>query len=255
MVVIVWEEIINNNQNKCAVIVAAGQGTRLKPLTDTTPKCLLEVNGNPIIKYQLDNLISNGIDNLAIVTGYKGSMIKSYIDNSQYSSKMNVTYIHNEDYKKTGSCYSLYLCKDYLSGRGYIHINSDLIFHKDFLNILINSKEDNCIITDKPLIENVDMVRFECNEKNRINKVGRPDYLPNPNGYLIGPIKFSNEAKNFFIKKIESRLNESIYNDTCFLLLNKILDKIKLYSKYSNNKKWFEIDTKDDLDFAKTNFV
>jgi choline kinase len=254
-VVIAWEEIINNKQNKCAVIVAAGQGTRLKPLTDTTPKCLLKVNGIPIIKYQLDNLVSSGINNLAIVTGYKGFMIKNYIDNSQYSSKINVTYIHNEDYKKTGSCYSLYLCKDYLSGRGYIHINSDLIFHKDFLNILINSKEDNCVITDKPLIKNFDMVRFECNEKGRINKVGRPDYLPNPNGYLIGPIKFSNEAKNYFIQKIESRLNEGILDDTCFLLLNGILDKIMLYSKYSNNKKWFEIDTKNDLAFAKANLA
>ena len=255
MVVIAWEEIINNKQDRYAVIVAAGEGTRLKPLTDTTPKCLLKVNGKPIIKFQLENLVSNGINNLAIVIGYKGSMIKNYIETSGFSDKINITYIYNDEYDKTGSCYSLYLCKDYLNGHGYFHINSDLIFHNQFLNILLNSKESNCIITDKPLIKNIDMVRFESDAKGRIKKVGRPNYVPNPNGYLIGPIKFSNEAKNHFIQIIENRLNENIINDTCFLLLDKILDTIELYSIYSKDKKWFEIDTKNDLDFAISNLI
>ena len=62
-----------------AIILAAGLAKRLRPLTDTTPKCLLEVNGKNLLHRTMENVIANGITNFVFVTGYRENMIKSYL--------------------------------------------------------------------------------------------------------------------------------------------------------------------------------
>jgi len=237
-------------KNSHSVIVAAGKGTRLKPLTDNLPKCLVEINGKSILSYQLDAIIENDITDLAIVIGYNGHMIKEKIYSNNYHEKIKVTFIENNNYENTGSCYSLYLCRDYLDGYGYIHTNSDLIFNCNTLKLLLDDENPNSILTMKPLPNNDDMVRFNSDSVGRIVKTGKSEVIDQPDGYLTGPINFSEKGKIVFFTLIENRINQGILDDTCFMQLNTLIKNVQLFSVDCMENKLFEIDTIEDLEFA-----
>ena len=93
-----------------AVILAAGIASRLRPLTDNTPKCLLKAGKKSILELTLDNLIANDCKDIVIVTGYLEQQIRNFI--SAYYPQLTVTYIYNEVYSSTNNIYSLWLAKN-----------------------------------------------------------------------------------------------------------------------------------------------
>ncbi len=236
---------------KTAVILAAGIGVRLRPLTLDTPKCLIAIDDKSILDYQLKLLINMGITNIIIVTGYLSDKIEDHIKNHHYDDKVNIHTVFNDQYKETGSCYSLLLCRKLIGAKGYIHINSDSYFSIAALKNLLESKQPDVMLTSLPLIQDEDIVRFECNHDRKITKIGRPWYITEPAGYLVGPVKFSSQGVAIFLDIIEKRIEKGIMNDTCYLFLNEVIDKINLFSLDVGNEKWFEIDTLDDLERAK----
>lgn len=94
------------------VILAAGRGTRLRPLTDTTPKPLVQVAGKPLIDHTIDALPS-AIDELIIVVGYLGDQLRAYFGSEYHGRK--VSYV--EQVEQKGTAHALWLCKDLLKGR------------------------------------------------------------------------------------------------------------------------------------------
>ena len=87
-----------------AVILAAGQGTRLRPMTADFPKCLIPVNGKPMIQYQLECIEKNGIGECIIVVGFKGEMVERHFGSQFGNTKL--TYIKNDWFKETGYRYA-----------------------------------------------------------------------------------------------------------------------------------------------------
>jgi len=107
------------------IILAAGKGTRLRPLTENTPKPLIEVAGKPLLDHVIDTLPSS-VDELIIVTGYLGEQIIDYYGDEYQGRK--VTYVHQEEQKGTG--HALWLCKDLVKGR-FLYMFADDIHGKD----------------------------------------------------------------------------------------------------------------------------
>lgn len=103
------------------VILAAGKGTRLRPLTDTIPKPLVCVAGKPLLDHIVEALPS-AIDELIIVTGYLEEHIRAHCGSTFYGKK--VTYVHQEEQKGTG--HALWLCKEHLTGRFLFLFADDL---------------------------------------------------------------------------------------------------------------------------------
>lgn len=103
------------------VILAAGKGTRLRPLTENTPKPLVKVAGKTLLDHIVSALPSS-VDELIIVTGYLEEQIKSHCGEVFHGKK--VTYIHQEEQKGTG--HALWLCKDLLKGRFLFMFADDL---------------------------------------------------------------------------------------------------------------------------------
>ena len=91
-----------------AIILAAGLGTRLRPMTDNTPKALIKVKDKPLVEYQIEYLKEKGIDEIIIVVGYLHEQF-DYL-----KEKYGVKLVFNEKYAEYNNFYSLYLVKDYL---------------------------------------------------------------------------------------------------------------------------------------------
>ena len=109
-----------------AVILAAGIASRLRPLTDTTPKCLLKVGERCLLQRAFDALLQNGFREFVIVTGYRQQQIVNFLE-AHYPA-LEVTFIYNEKYASTNNIYSLWLTRPYVDKEDILLLDSDILF-------------------------------------------------------------------------------------------------------------------------------
>ncbi len=117
------------------VILAAGKGTRLRPLTDATPKPLVQVAGKPLLQHIVEALPS-AVDELIIVHGYLGEQIKEHCGET-YCGRQ-VTYVEQVDQK--GTAHALWLCKDLLRGRFLFMFADDIHGANDIARVTSYSR-------------------------------------------------------------------------------------------------------------------
>jgi glucose-1-phosphate thymidylyltransferase len=123
-----------------AVILAAGKGTRMLPLTETVPKVLVEVNGKPFLSYVIDNLKEAGFTEFGIVVGYMKEKIISYCEEND----INATFIEQHEQKGTG--HAVMLAKEFVSGEEFVVVAGDNIWSVADLNNL-NVNDDYCYVS------------------------------------------------------------------------------------------------------------
>jgi choline kinase len=124
-----------------AVILAAGTATRLRPLTDHTPKCLLNVGTNTILGMTIDNLVANGVGEVVMVTGYLGHQICDFV--GTHYPGLSVTFLTNERFAETNNIYSLWLTRRHLAGHAMLLLDSDIVFDPGIIALLQQSGHEN----------------------------------------------------------------------------------------------------------------
>ncbi len=125
---------------KKAVILAAGKGTRLEPLTETRPKCLIQVMGKSFLYYILDNLKKAGYSDIAIIVGYKKEMIKQFCE--EY--KFKVTFIEQKEQKGTGD--AIKTAREFVGQDNFVVIMSDNLYSADDLEAVRKDDEFNYVV-------------------------------------------------------------------------------------------------------------
>jgi L-glutamine-phosphate cytidylyltransferase len=108
-----------------AILISAGQGTRLLPLTLHVPKCLVEVNGRSILDDQIDSLHAAGVPEIVVVGGYRNEQIREHL--AKYPSRAGITLVINPFWSVGSSIGSVWAARDYLDDP-FILINGDTIF-------------------------------------------------------------------------------------------------------------------------------
>ena len=104
------------------VILAAGMAKRLRPLTDTKPKCLLKVGERTLLERTVDAMRQAGITEFLVVTGYRGEMIRDFL--REYSS---FTFLDNTDYEHNNNIYSLWMACQKVRGCDFLLMDSDIL--------------------------------------------------------------------------------------------------------------------------------
>lgn len=107
------------------VILAAGMAKRLRPLTDTKPKCLLEVGGKTLLQRTVDAMISAGAEEFVVVTGYRENMIREFLT-ARYP-QYTINFIDNPDYEHNNNIFSLWLAMAKLHGNEVLLMDSDIL--------------------------------------------------------------------------------------------------------------------------------
>src|SRR6185295_511084 len=116
-----------------AVILAAGQGTRIRSVHGERPKCLIEVDNNTILDHQLEALSKAGINDVAIVVGYEKEQIIRHVMNRNVSDVQRIHFIENPAFAITNNIYSLWLALDWLRGDSFVVLNADVILNADII--------------------------------------------------------------------------------------------------------------------------
>ena len=107
------------------VILAAGMAKRLRPLTDTKPKCLLEVGGKTLLQRTVEAMAAAGITEFVVVTGYRGNMIRDFL--TLHYSLFTIHYLDNVDYAHNNNIYSLWMAGEVVRGKEFLLMDSDIL--------------------------------------------------------------------------------------------------------------------------------
>lgn len=127
-----------------AVILAAGVGSRLRPLTDHTPKALLSVGGRPILDHALEAFYRAGIDEVIVVTGHLSVPIEAHLR----GSPLPCTLVHNPRYDTANNYFSLLVAEEALGGQPFVKVDSDLVFRPSVLLRILSAEADLCLACD-----------------------------------------------------------------------------------------------------------
>ena len=112
------------------VILAAGMAKRLRPLTDTKPKCLLKVGERTLLERTVVAMAAAGISEFVVVTGYRADQIRDFLDNlvkPEFLGKPRFTYLHNADYEHNNNIYSLWMAGQVVRGKEFLLMDSDIL--------------------------------------------------------------------------------------------------------------------------------
>ena len=200
-----------------AIIIAAGLGSRLRPLTDHMPKCMLEVGEKSLLSHNIDNLQKNGIDNISIVTGYKADKI--HLD--------GLNYYHNNNYHNNNILHSLLYAREALEQAiedktSVIISYSDIWYHSSIVECLLRSQSDINIVVDShwksayegrtehPISE-AELAIF--NQDNQLCKIGKnvieKQNYKKMNGEFIGLLMMRPAGINSFLNHFD-KLNKTL---------------------------------------------
>ena len=224
-----------------AVILAAGIGSRLRPLTNDVPKCLLKINSITILEHQIKNLEECGIQEITLVTGYKAYKIERFCKKNFW----NLNLIYNKYYSTTSNLFSLWSAKETFKG-GFVCFNSDVVFDVEILKSLLNFEGDICVAVDKKVCTEEDMKVMVKNGivKNISKRISKEETY----GEFIGISKFSARYSETLID-ILSNLPINLRNKGYVaLLIQRLIDGgHKVHEVEIQRRFWADIDFVEDL--------
>lgn len=240
-----------------AIILAAGRGSRLYPLTGSSPKPLVKVNGKPILFHALDCLKEFGIDRCVIAIGYKGDFIRRAVD-SVYSGKMHIRYIINDKFERTNNSYTLWLMREYLRENDCILIEGDVMFDRRILSINPAPTGDgSCWIVDK-FRKGMNGALLSAGKSGRINGVRilkDPAVMEPRNGYKsVGILKIKRDFGWKLSKWLDDEVDAGNINIYYDLVIAKHLPEVDFSIGCVGGFKWCEIDDANDLERARNMF-
>ncbi|MCW0212418.1 MAG: aminotransferase class I/II-fold pyridoxal phosphate-dependent enzyme [Pseudonocardia sp.] len=239
-----------------ALILAAGVGRRMAPLTDITHKTLLQVGGEYIIDRLIRGLVENGIVNVCLVTGYRADELESHVVKA--FPDVDFEFIRNERHATTNNIYSLALAFEQLTfDDDLIMLESDLIYEPAVLARLLDSPHENVALVDHYRI-GLDGTVVSVNSSNIISAV-----IP---GSMQGPdFDFSQKFKTLNIYKFSAQFCEEVFsrlltyyakiidNNVYYELILGVLiymQRVHIHAETLDGELWAEVDDPNDLRVA-----
>lgn len=171
-----------------ALILAAGIASRLRPLTEHTPKCLLDIGGRSILARTVDNLLLNGIRDYVIVTGYLDHMIREHM--AMHYPDVPVRYIHNADFASTNNIYSLWLAREALADREMLLLDSDILFDAAIPRALLDAPHADCAAVNMAAVGEEE-IKVRLDGDGRILDISKIVPIAEAAGESIGIERFS----------------------------------------------------------------
>jgi len=126
-----------------AVVLAAGIGKRLKPLTNTRPKPLIPIGGAPLLAHSINNIKKAGISEILLIVGYRDDMIKEYFKDGQEKFNIKIEYIIQE--KRLGTAHAAKYCQNFVGNEPFLLMNGDVLTDEQvFIDIVKLFQQGNC---------------------------------------------------------------------------------------------------------------
>ena len=231
-----------------AVILAAGLGSRLRPITDKVPKCMVPVNGIRIIDKQIDNLLKNNVTEIYVVSGYLHEVLDSHLK----TNYPTVQIVHNERYNETNNMYSLYMTEQYVKGEDFLLMNADVYFDSNIITGMLDGEGSKIACDYSQYME--ESMKITCTD-NKINHISKKVSEAEYDAVSIDVYRLSaKDGLVLFDEVNDTILNRKDVNSWTEVALDHIFDKTS-FAPYRIQGRWFEIDNHEDLAKAEAIFA
>ncbi len=231
-----------------ALILAAGLGTRLAPITNEVPKSLVPVNGKPILFKQIENLHENNIFDITIISGYKADVLEKAV----HERWSDIKIIESVDYATTNNMYSAYLGINTIGIDNFLMMNADVFFDASVIKTLAECEAANAIVTDIGNYNEESMKVIQ--NEGRIVEISKTISEVDALGSSIDVYKFDYSGANAFYNKCKEYIVEKKeLKKWSEVALNDILNEVR-FEACPLNGRWYEIDNHDDLAAAEVLF-
>ena len=227
-----------------ALLLAAGTGSRLQPITDDSPKCLTEINGKTILERLISNLREWGFKRLVVVVGH----YKRHIVDSLASSTHGLTieYVTNPEYRTTNNIYSLWTARNAIQ-EPFLLIESDLIFEAALLKDML--QPDRIAVSNILPWMNGTMVAVD--HSQRVTRFHADGHSPRyePTYKTVNMYSFSKSSWQRIVRRLEQHVSAGKVNAYYETVLGEMVidGGLSLRAVFFDNERWYEIDTPEDL--------
>lgn len=230
-----------------AVILAAGRGSRLKRLTEDRPKCLVELGGHPLLAWQLGALRRAGIEDIGVVGGYRGDMLRRH----------GLAYFDNPRWSETNMVRSLARAAVWLHADPVLVSYSDIFYGPEIVVSLMRTDADIAVAYDagwldlwrarfaEPL---ADAETFAAGPDGRLGEIGgRPQSFDQVRGQYMGLLKFTPDGWRA-VERLLAALPEAELDRLDMTgLLRRLLAAGETITAVPNREPWGEVDQESDL--------
>jgi len=238
-----------------SIILAAGQGTRLRPLTDTRPKCLVKLLGKSLLERQAAVLKYCGVDDIHVATGYRANQIDD----------LGFATTYNPDFETTNMVTSLFLARNFMKKGGDLLISyGDIVFQPSNLKKILSSDEEISLMVDGSWeklwgvrLENPleDAETFQESEDGFVTELGKvPNSIDDIQGQYTGLIKIRADMVGEVIEFYDSLDPNALYDGKTLpnmymtSFLQALINTGKRVKSVRVDNGWLEVDSVEDLE-------
>jgi choline kinase len=229
---------------RTAVLLAAGTGSRLQPLTDDSPKCLTEVNETTILERLVRGLDRWDFQRLVVVVGHLDECVRDFLDS--LDSGLTIDYVHSAKYRTTNNLYSLWAARNAIQDP-FLLLECDLVFD-DFLLGKMLEPDRIAVSRALPWMNGTTVSLDHSRRVTRFHmgKNQRPDELTHK---TVNMYSFSRSSWQRVKRRLEQHVSAgrvNSYYETVFAEL--VADgALSFEAVFFDNQRWYEIDTPEDL--------
>jgi L-glutamine-phosphate cytidylyltransferase len=230
-----------------AIILSAGQGRRLLPLTENTPKCLLLVAEKPVLVWQIDALLAVGVDDITIVAGFQVGLIEELLLR-HYADYPRIKVLFNPFFEVADNLASCWIARTVMDS-DFLLLNGDTVIESALLAQVLNSESAPITLSvDYKDTYDADDMKVQLNADGRVKQVSKIIPPHQVDAESIGLIYFRERGPGIFCRAIESALRHPAELKSWYLSIIDALAKQHLVNVCSvQGFRWCEIDFIEDL--------
>ena len=233
-----------------AIILSAGQGSRLGHLVDDRPKCLIDFNGRTLLDRQLDTLAANGIREAVVVTGFRDDQIEAAIAARTGGPKVRT--IYNPFYKVADNLGSLFIAKHELTNDCLVWNGDTLVSNALMARVVANKQPGICVTIDRKPDYDDDDMKVVIDDEGRLHAIGKRLPMGNVNAESIGLLAFRDGGAEQFSEAIDRAIRTAEGTTLWYLrVIHQIAQKADVWTLDIQGEEWGEVDFPEDVETAR----
>lgn len=233
-----------------AIILSAGQGSRLGQLVADRPKCLVDFGGRSLLDRQLDTLEANGVGEAVVVTGFHDDLVNAAI--AARSGGPAVRTVYNPFYKVADNLGSLFMAREELSSDCLVWNGDTLVSDELMRRVLDNDRQGVCVTIDRKEAYDDDDMKVVVDDDGRLRAIGKR-ISAGVNGESIGLLAFRGNGAGQFREAIERDIRTPEGTTIWYLrVIHHLAQQAQVWTFDISGEEWGEVDFPADVEAAKT---
>ena len=227
-----------------AIVLAAGTGTRLNPMTNGLPKCLVRFGERSLVDMQVEALLAAGVDDIVLVVGYEADQVRRHC-----RPLPAVRFVENPDFGSTNSIYSLWLARAFLDRETFL-FNCDIVFHPLLIERMLGGDRPNAIAVDSHAPRVAGEMNVRIRATGAVAAIGKDLDPSDCQAQSVQLARFDSAGARSVASEVERLVagqRKDVFPTSAY---GPLIERGELFAVEGGDLPWAEIDSVDDYNAA-----